>query len=134
MGSGLSQNSPVDHENLRLNHRRHGLLVGAPRLKKARKVAASAQLGSFQINIASTGLPKAVKVAIAAVCSIWAFDIEAGATQALDVEFHHVLGNELDHLLEQISFCLFPNRPGQCDSGLGHRGFSSGRLSPQTQR
>ncbi|MDF3175462.1 hypothetical protein P3C22_26145, partial [Pseudomonas sp. ER28] len=52
------------------------------------------------------------------------FDIEARAAQAFDVELHHALGNELDHLLEQISVCPFLNQLGQCDSGLGHRGFS----------
>ena len=31
------------------------------------------------------------------VCTVWAFHVEAGATQAFDVELHH--------LLEQISVC-----------------------------
>jgi len=38
----------------------------------------------------------------------------------------HLLGNEPDHLLEQISVCPFFNHLGQWDSGLGHRGFSGG--------
>ena len=63
-------------------------------------------------------MPKAVKVAIAAVCSIWAFDIEAGATQALDVEFHHVLGNELDHLLSKSASASFPTSPANATVGL----------------
>ena len=107
-----------------LDDRRHGLLGGASRFEEARKVAALAQLGDLQVDVAGTGLPQAVTVAIAAVCPVWAFDIEAGTAQAFDIELHHALGNELDHLLEQISVCPFLNQLGQCDSGLGHRGFS----------
>ncbi|MNC37379.1 hypothetical protein D3C75_859390 [compost metagenome] len=65
-----------------------------------------------------------ILVAVLAVRTVGAFDIEAGAVQAFDIELHHALGNELDHLLEQISICPFLNQLGQCDSGLGHRGFS----------
>ncbi|MBG6125892.1 hypothetical protein IWW33_002631 [Pseudomonas sp. BG2dil] len=83
-----------------------------------------AQLRDLQVNVAGAGLPKAITVAITAICPVWAFDIEASTAQAFDVELHHALGNELDHLLEQISICPFLNQLGQCDSGLGHRGFS----------
>jgi hypothetical protein len=83
-----------------------------------------AQLRDLQVNVAGAGLPKAITVAITAICPVWAFDIEARAAQAFDIELHHALGNELDHLLEQISVCPFLNQLGQCDSGLGHRGFS----------
>lgn len=63
-------------------------------------------------------------VAVAAVDSVRAFDIEPRAAKAFDIELHHALGDELNHLLEQISVCPFLNPLGQCDSGLGHRGFS----------
>jgi hypothetical protein len=66
-------------------------------------------------------------VAFAAVRPVWAFDVEAGAAQAFDVEFHHALGNELDHLLEQISVCPFLNQLGQCDSALVNRGSPTAR-------
>jgi len=90
-----------------LNDHRHRFLGSASWLKKVRKVAALAQLGDVQFDIAGAGLPKAITVAVAAVCPVWAFDIEAGAARAFDVELHHALGNEQDHLPEQISVCPF---------------------------
>jgi len=83
-----------------------------------------AQLGDLQVDVADAGLSQEVTVALATVYTVWAFDVEAGAAQAFDIELHHALGNELDHLLEQISVCPFLNQLSQCDSGLGHRGFS----------
>ncbi|MDT4887910.1 hypothetical protein FQZ97_1244050 [compost metagenome] len=82
-----------------------------------------AQLGDLQIDITGAGLPEAVTVAVAAIDSVGALDVEAGAAQALDIELHHALGDELDHLLEQISIRPFLNQLGQCHSGFGHRGF-----------
>jgi len=93
-------------------------------LKKARKVAALAQLRDLQVDVAGAGLPETITLVVTAVCPVWAFDIEAGAAQVFDIKLHHSLGNELDNFLEQINICPFLNQLGQCDSGLGHRGFS----------
>lgn len=90
-----------------LNDCSHGLLNGASRLKEARKVAALVQLGDFQVDVAGAGWPQALTVAIAAVCPVWAFDLEAGTAQTFDAELYHAPGNELNHLLEQFSICPF---------------------------
>ncbi|POF93846.1 hypothetical protein BGP83_14560 [Pseudomonas putida] len=65
---------------------RPGFLSDASRFKEAREIAALAQFGNLKVDVACAGLPKTIAVAITAICPVWAFDIEARAAQAFDVE------------------------------------------------
>nr|WP_196178801.1 hypothetical protein [Pseudomonas fulva] len=80
----------------------HGLFGRVPWLGKPGSGYLGAALG-LQVYVARACLPEAVTVAVSNCLAGQAFDIEAGATQPFDVEFHHALGNELDHCLSSVS-------------------------------
>ena len=71
------------------------------------EIATLAQFGNAQINVTQAGLPETLAVSIAAVTALATLDVVAGTAQHFDIQFHQTLGDELDHVLEQIGIRLF---------------------------
>jgi hypothetical protein len=85
-----------------LDHRRERLLGGAPRFEEAREVRALAELGDLQLDRTGPRLPRPVSKAVALVGPRWRAFAVAGAAQALDLQRHQPLGDEADHLAQEI--------------------------------
>ncbi len=106
-----------------LDHGGEGFLGRAARLEETGEVAALAQLGDLQIHRPRTRLPQSLAVTVAAVEPFRASLAVKRGAQALDVHLHHPLGDELDHVPQQIGVGALLGKLGECDSVLGgHRG------------
>ena len=91
------------------------LLGSTPRLQEAGEVAALPQLRNGQLHRAGPRLPATLAIAIALVHSGNGAFAVPRASQPLHVQLHHPVGNEADHLLEEIII-----RPLLNESFQGH--------------
>src|SRR4029077_17736840 len=104
-----------------LDHRRQRLLGHAPRLQKAREVAALAQLGDAQLDRPGAGLPNPVAIAIAVIDALGAAFAMRGTGQAFDFQLHQALRGKLHHLAQQIGVRTLLQQRAKAHHLVGHR-------------
>src|SRR5690606_30763729 len=87
--------------------------------EKAWKIAAFAQLRDLQADRASARVPEPLAIAIAAVQALRASLSISRCTQAFGIHLHHPLGDELDHLPQQVGIGALFGELSKCDIGFG---------------
>ena len=99
------------------------LLGEAARLQKAGEVAALPQLGDAQLDAARAGLPGPVAVAVALSEPLRALLPIGGAGQRADLQLHHALGGEADHLAQDVGVGGLLHERAKVHYFVGHRQF-----------
>src|SRR5207237_7844022 len=104
-----------------LDHRGERLLGHPPRLQKARKITAAAQLGDAQLDRAGARLPNPVAVSITVIDPLSAALAVRGAGQALDLQFHQTLRGKPNHLAQQLGIRTLLQQRANAHHLVGHR-------------
>jgi hypothetical protein len=87
------------------------------------KVAALAQLRDAQRDRPGARVPLAVAVSVALHQALARLALAQGrVAAALDVQIHHPLANELDHVAQQIVVRALFNQFRKAHAHVGHRG------------
>jgi hypothetical protein len=97
------------------------LLGHAPRLQKAREVAALAELWDAQLDRAGARLPHPVAVAVAVIEPVGLTHAMRGAGQSLDLKLHQPLRGKADHLAQQIGVRALLQKRAEVHHIVGHR-------------
>ena len=103
-----------------LDHRRQRLLGGPAGLEKRREVGARSQLWNAKFDVARSGLPVPIPVAIALRRALGALLTIGGAGLATDLQIHQALGGEADHLAQQIRITALLYELSQVHHRFGH--------------
>jgi hypothetical protein len=90
-----------------LDHRDEGFFAGVAGLQEGREVAALAQLGDTQVQLAEAGIQAAVAVAVAIGDTLARAFVAASANLAFDIGFHEHLHDGLRGLAEEIGVTGF---------------------------
>ena len=90
-----------------LDHRHEGFFAGLAGLQEGREVAALAQFGNTQVQLAQAGIQAAVAVAVAIGDTLAGAFVAACANPALDIGFHEHLHDSLRGLTEEIGITGF---------------------------
>jgi hypothetical protein len=119
-----------------LDDRDQGLLGPPARLQEAREVAALAELGDGQLDLADPGIPGPWAIPVAVGEAVGGALTELGADLCDDVGLHQLRGHPGHRLAQHISVLVGQQLVGQLGSGhpgpLGHRGASF--VDPWTDR
>jgi len=122
----LAGGDPVDIGLL--HHRDQGLLSPPARLQEAREVAALAQLGDGQFDLADPGVPSPWAISVAVGEAVRGALTELGADPCGDVALHELSGHPGHRLAEHVSVLVGQQLVGKLGSShpgpLGHRGAS----------
>src|SRR5690606_9617094 len=76
-------------------------------------------LRDLQVDRASARVPEPLAIAIAAVQALRASLSISRCTQAFGIHLHHPLGDELDHLPQQVGIGALFGELSKCDIGFG---------------
>ena len=106
-----------------LDHRGQRLLGHPPRLEKARKVRALAQLGDAQLDRAGPRLPVPVAIAVALGEPVGGALAKAGAGLGADLHLHQPLGGEGDHVAQNVGVGGLLHERAKVHHLVGHWGF-----------
>ena len=96
------------------------LLGGAPRLQEGWKVRALPELRDGELDRPGARLPGALAIAVALIDALRRAFAMGGADEAFDVHVHHAVGEEGDHLPEEIGVRALFNELFQDDPVDGH--------------
>ena len=114
-----------------LDDRGQRLLGQPPRLEKAGKIAALAQLRDAQLDRSGPRLPSPLAIAVALREPIRAPLAIGRAGQRPDLQLHQPFGGEADHLAQNIGVGGLLHQRAKVHHLVGHRWISSGAFVMQ---
>lgn len=101
-----------DAAHIRLLHHRHQRLLAAlARLQEAREIAALADLGDLQLDLASPGVPPPGAIPVAMRRPILTALTVLGADQIGDLSLHHLLRHHLDRFADHVGVLIAQHLP-----------------------
>lgn len=75
--------------------------------------------------------PEPIAIAVTGVLARRAALAVSGAP-AFDIRYHQALGDELEHLAQDVDIAALFNKLGKCDAKIGHRGSLQSVVSAKT--